>query len=204
MIQRRTFSKLKSIVALVVVFLLVLATNLMDKQHFEVVERALTTVYEDRLLVKDYLFKISRQLQKKQEALHLAELAEIQQTNNLSNTAIDSLIGKFASTAMVAHEESYFERLKRELAVLEKYESELLVSDNQGVSSEYIRQLDEQHLEVNEILDVLFEIQINEGKRQIDYSNQAIDRSNLMTKLEIGALIAIGLVIQIILLYRSK
>ncbi|WP_258098637.1 MCP four helix bundle domain-containing protein [Marinoscillum pacificum] len=204
MIQRRTFSKLKSIVALVVVFLLVLATNLMDKQHFEVVERALTTVYEDRLLVKDYLFKISRQLQKKQEALHLAELAEIQQTNNLSNTAIDSLIGKFASTAMVAHEESYFERLKRELAVLEKYESELLVSDNQGVSSEYIRQLDEQHLEVNEILDVLFEIQIKEGKRQIDYSNQAIDRSNLMTKLEIGALIAIGLVIQIILLYRSK
>lgn len=204
MIQRRTFSKLKSIVALIVVFLLVLATNLMDKQHFEVVERALTTVYEDRLLVKDYLFKISRQLQKKQEALHLAELGEIQQNNNLSNTAIDSLIGKFASTAMVAHEESYFERLKRELAVLEKYESELLVSDNQGVSSEYIRQLDEQHLEVNEILDVLFEIQIKEGKRQIDYSNQAIDRSNLMTKLEIGALIAIGLVIQIILLYRSK
>ena len=204
MIQRRTFSKLKSIVALVVVFLLVLATNLMDKQHFEVVERALTTVYEDRLLVKDYLFKISRQLQKKQEALHLAEFTEIQQTTNQSNTAIDSLIGKFALTAMVAHEQSYFERLKRELAVLEKYESELPMSDNQGVSSEYIRQLDEQHLEVNEILDVLFEIQIKEGKRQIDYSNQAIDRSNLMTKLEIGALIAIGLVIQIILLYRSK
>ena len=176
----------------------------MDKRHFEVVERALTTVYEDRLLVKDYLFKISRQLQKKQEVLHLAELAEIQQTNNLSNTAIDSLIGRFAATAMVAHEESYFERLKRELAVLEKYESELLVGDIQGVSSEYIRQLDQQHLEVNEILDVLFEIQIKEGKRQIDYSNQAIDRSNLITKLEIGALIAIGLVIQFIVLYRSK
>ncbi len=204
MTQNRSFSKLKSITALIVVFLLVLATNLMDKRHFEVVERALTTVYEDRLLVKDYLFKISRQLQKKQEVLHLAELAEIQQTNNLSNTAIDSLIGRFAATAMVAHEESYFERLKRELAVLEKYESELLVGDIQGVSSEYIRQLDQQHLEVNEILDVLFEIQIKEGKRQIDYSNQAIDRSNLITKLEIGALIAIGLVIQFIVLYRSK
>ncbi|MBR10743.1 MAG: hypothetical protein CMP48_24045 [Rickettsiales bacterium] len=204
MTQGRTFSKLKSIVALVVVFLLVLATNLMDKQHFEVVERALTTVYEDRLLVKDYLFKISRQLQKKQEALHLAELVEIQQTNNLSNTAIDSLIGKFAATAMVAQEESYFQRLKRGLAVLKKYESELLVNDNQGLSSEYIRQLDEQHLEINEILDVLFEIQIKEGKRQIDYSNQAIDRSNLMTKLEIGALIAIGLVIQFLILYKQK
>ena len=105
---------------------------------------------------------------------------------------------------MVAQEESYFQRLKRGLAVLKKYESELLVNDNQGLSSEYIRQLDEQHLEINEILDVLFEIQIKEGKRQIDYSNQAIDRSNLMTKLEIGALIAIGLVIQFLILYKQK
>ncbi|HCX23365.1 MAG: hypothetical protein CMB80_28225 [Flammeovirgaceae bacterium] len=204
MTQNRSFSKLKSITALIVVFLLVLATNLMDKRHFEVVERALTTVYEDRLLVKDYLFKISRQLQKKQEALHLAEVVDIQKTNAGSNMVIDSLMRRFAATAMVSHEESQFERLKRELTILERREGEMFVDGMEGISLAQIRQLDEQHFKISEILDRLFEIQIREGKRQIDYSNQAIDRSNLMTKLEIGALIAIGLVIQIIVLYRSK
>jgi hypothetical protein len=56
------FQKIKIAAASLVVFLLVLATNIMDNNHFDIVQQSLETVLDDRLVAKDYIYKISRQI----------------------------------------------------------------------------------------------------------------------------------------------
>jgi hypothetical protein len=51
-------------------------------------------------------------------------------------------------------------------------------------------------------LDVLSEIQVEEGWRKIKRSTNAIDSSNLMSRLEIGILIVIGILLQLVIFLK--
>lgn len=110
---------------LVVVFLLVLATNQMDSNHFKIVQKSLTTVYEDRLLAKDYLYKISRQVQKKKEVIQSYELEELIGLNKMINDSIQVLIHRFGLTELTENESLIFESLQTHIRSLNEYESKL-------------------------------------------------------------------------------
>lgn len=195
------WNRVKAVVVLVLVFLLVLATNLMDNHHFDVVKRSLTSVYEDRLLVKDYLYKMSRQLQLKEKHLkersaHLSRQLGVQSTDS-----IQTLINKYSATKMTALEASIYENLYAQWQTLKGKEASFLQGGAE-LSESQIDELWGLNWQLRETIDHLFEIQKNEGKRQIAFSNRAIAKSDLMAKLEIGALIVIGLIIQVIVFYR--
>ena len=196
------WQKTKAVTALVVVFLLVLATNLMDKNHFEVVEESLTTVYQDRLLAKDYLYKISRQLQQKRNVLRQSDLLEVQSTIEAADDSIKTLMSLYEQTRMTEKERTYLEKLNETEDDLIARESQLFNSPDEATIDATKEQLIQTHEDMITTLDKLFEIQMKEGKRQIDYSNRAIERSNFIAKLEIGALIVIGLIIQFFIFFR--
>ncbi len=198
------WQKLKAVTALVVVFLLVLATNLMDKNHFDVVEDALTTVYKDRLMAKDYLYKISRQLQQKRNVLQNADLKEIQSTIEAADDSIQTLMNLYEQTRMTSSERRYLEDLKEVEKGLIKKESELFNTLDETSASAAKQRLIGVHEEMIANIDELFEIQMKEGKRQIDHSNRAIAQSNFIARLEIGALIVIGLIIQFFIFFRPS
>ncbi|CAD5257985.1 MULTISPECIES: MCP four helix bundle domain-containing protein [unclassified Imperialibacter] len=204
MIRKLThFQKIKIVAALLVVFLLVLATNIMDNNHFAIVQRSLETVYDDRLVAKDYIYKISRQLQYKNKSLYTDDLEGIAKANQSANDSIQSLIGKYNTTELTPKEAQYFESLQANLERLLKAEKQLFgksPSEQKG----YIENIQAQFDRVSNDLDVLSEIQLAEGIRQIHYSNRAIKNSDMIAKLEIAVLIVIGVIIQIFIFFKPS
>lgn len=187
--------------ALVVVFLLVLATNLMDSNHFKVVQKGLTTVFEDRLLAKDYLYKISRQVQKKKEIIQSSDIEELTDLNEMLNDSIQVLIHRFASTELTENESLAFESLQTHIRSLNEYESNLL--RNESINTELNIAGSERYFSaIYGDLDSLFKIQLEESDRVISNSNRTIDTSNRISRIEIGVLIVIGLLIQLLIFLR--
>lgn len=198
-----TVNRIKGIVALTVVFLLVLATNMMDNKHFEVVERALKTVYEDRLVVKDYIYKIASNFHHKQETLLKAESESPFGSLESNRKEIEELMLKYSKTRLTEKETLVYNALREEMNNVFKLEISLAESGkwNEEDSKNILLS---RYEEVSSHLDDLFEIQLKEGKRQIDQSNKAIEKSHLMSKIEIGILIAIGIMLQLLLFYKRS
>lgn len=188
--------------ALVVVFLLVLATNMMDNSHFKIVQKTLTTVYEDRLLAKDYIYKISRLLQIKKKAIQNLDAEGISIVNQSVNDSIQSLISIYAGTELTEKEAVRFESLKKNLArlaVLERNTPKNESFDRELTTSKTIEDL---LLPIYADLDALSQIQLEESRREIKYSNRTIDTSNLISRIEIGVLIVIGVLIQMLIFIK--
>ncbi|WP_425391100.1 MCP four helix bundle domain-containing protein [Ekhidna sp.] len=190
--------------ALAVVFLLIIATNLIDKNHFRIVKENLTTVYEDRLLAKNYLYRISRNIQQKKEILQSAEANNLKELHHAINDSIDILIDKFASTKLTERESIRFTSLQENIRELKKFEN-AYVSDESIAPEAPISTNSEQYFQaVFQDLDALFKIQLEESSRVISSSNQTIQSSDLITKLEIGALIVIGILIQLLIFLKPS
>ena len=188
--------------ALAVVFLLIIATNLIDKNHFRIVKENLTTVYEDRLLAKNYLYQISRHVQQKKEVLQSADNDESVELHLAINDSIEMFMNKFSSTKLTERESLRFESLQKNIQALKKFENATVA--NESITPEApIPTNSEQYFEtVFQDLDALFKIQLEEGSRVISSSNQTIQSSDLITKLEIGALIVIGFLIQLLIFLK--
>ena len=187
--------------ALVVVFLLIITTNLIDKHHFRIVKDNLATVYEDRLLAKNYLYRISRYIQQKKEIIQNPD-EDLWKLNTEVNDSIDVLIQKFDSTRLTEKESLLFSSLQKNIQALEKFESSFPI--NETITPEApIKSNGELYFQaVFEDLDALFKIQLEEGSRVIERSNQTIKSSDLIAKLEIGALIIIGILIQLLIFLK--
>ncbi|MEP1035551.1 hypothetical protein [Ekhidna sp.] len=188
--------------ALAVVFLLVLATNRMDSNHFIIVQKSLTTVYEDRLLAKDYIYKISRQLQIKKNIIYNGDMNQIEWTINMANDSIDVLVYKFSQTELTETEALRFESFQNNLNELNKLEQNLSQVEliNEELPSLNVRE--DRYSQLYEELDILSKIQLDEAKREISHSTRTINASNLISRLEIGALIIIGLLIQMLIFFK--
>ncbi|MFH6984978.1 MCP four helix bundle domain-containing protein [Marinoscillum luteum] len=193
--------RIRTGVALLVVFLLVLATNMMDSNHFRIVQSNLTTIYEDRLLAKDYLYKISRQIQVKRELIQRSDIEQWSDLNTALNDSIQTLNDRFASTQLTENEALVFESLKRNIRSLREYE--LKLQRNDPLNTELTTSGSERYFTaVYDDLDALFKIQLEESDKVISNANRAIDTSNLISRIEIGVLIAIGLLIQLLVFMR--
>jgi len=188
-----TMQKIKAVVALAVVFLLVLATNKMDSNHFKVVKRTLSTVYKDRLVVQDYIYRFSKNLQEKKLDLALNDTI-----NQQLNDSINHLVKLYAETELTPSEARYFESFKTSINQLYKLEQSFL----EGQSGAEKQSVFKQHTVLNEQLDELSKIQLKEGKRQIEISNRSISTSDLISNIEIGVLIIIGIIIQALIFIR--
>ncbi len=194
--------KIRAAASLGVVFLLVLATNLMDKHHFSLVQKSLTTVYEDRLVAKDYIYKMAKQLQVKRSAALLDDKGEMIRLNLAANDSINVLMDKFATTKLTAEESRRFKLLKTNLNQLFAYEQKLFKGQPLDSELHGVKNTESYILTITEDLDALSEIQLKEGKKEITTSIRAIDTSNLIARLEIGALIIIGVIIQLLIFLK--
>lgn len=188
-----TMQKVKAVVALAVVFLLVLATNKMDSNHFKVVKRTLSTVYKDRLVVQDYIYRFSKNLQEKKLDLALEDTI-----NQQLNDSINHLVKLYAETELTPSEARYFESFRTSLNQLYKLEQNFL----EGKHDDEKQSIFKQHTVLNDQLDELSKIQLKEGKRQIEISNRSISTSDLISNIEIAVLIIIGIIIQALIFIR--
>ena len=188
------FNKIKWILAILVVFVLILATNLIDKRNFNSIRDSIVTIYEDRLIAKDIINEVSNAVHKKELALVTGDSAFYKSENESVNHSIDNQIKRYKNTKLTEQERKVFEDLKKNIQLL--LDAEKSNAPDQRIQ-EYIE-------DVKENLSALSEIQLDEGKKQLMLSKRAMDSIELFTDIEIYILIALAILIQIIVLYQPK
>ncbi len=188
--------------ALVIVFLLILATNMIDKHHFDVVQKNMTSIYEDRLMAKNYIYCISRQLVLKQNVLQTGDLAYAAKVNQIANDSIHSLLDKYSGTKLTEMESRHFNSLGNRIDKLFEHEKKFGKEESVNEELHLMNSTENYYSDIFRHLDALSAIQIKEGKRALIFSNQTINSSNLIAKIEIGVLIFIGVLLQLLIFLK--
>ena len=189
------YTKVKWILGILMIFILIIATNLIDRNNFVRIKDSLETIYKDRLIAKDLIFEISKAVQEKELAAAKLDSVFFLNRNKKVNIDIETAIAAFEETKLTVKEAKVFNDFKNNIAVLKKSEVLKPFKDNS-----YNNQL----LKVKKNLYDLSKIQMNEGKKQMSISKRAIDSIELFTQLEIYALIFLGIIVQVIVIYNPK
>lgn len=69
----KLYNKIKWVLGIFMVFILILATNLIDRNNFIRVKDSVVTIYEDRLIASDLVFDMFKLVKKMEVALKLSD-----------------------------------------------------------------------------------------------------------------------------------
>ncbi len=193
------FNKLKWILGISMVFLLIITTNLIDRTNFNQIRDSVVSIYDDRLVAKDYLLEMTRLIHEKEIALISADSAFFSQENSQINKKLNELMNFFEKTKLTYNEEKIFKDFKTNLNKLQKTE-ETTQKEGFNQIEVHLRQLQD----IKENLRDLAKIQLKEGSRQMSISKRAIDSIELFTQVEIYFLIFLAVIVQILVMYKPK
>jgi hypothetical protein len=193
------YNKIKWVLGIVLVFVLILTTNLIDRNNFSRVRDSVVSIYEDRLIAKELIYDISKGIYQKQAALLASDSIFFKQSNASVNAGIENALTRFEGTKLTQRENKIFTKLKRDLEQLQIAEKSLMAGDF-SKSEELLSEI----RTVIERLDALSDIQLEEGRRQKAISERALENIELFTQLEIYVLIFLALMIQLIVMYQPK
>lgn len=193
------FSKIKWILGILLVFLLILATNLMDRHNFVSVRDSVVSIYEDRLVAKGLIFNISTAIHEKEMAISAKDTAFFNNRNGAINTDLNIYVKQFEQTKLTRNETEIFQKLKINTEKLLGAETTFITSNFENKNA-----LLAATSKVKENLYELSKIQLDEGKGQMSISRKAIDTIELFTQIEIYILIFLAIVIQAIIIYSPK
>jgi len=193
------YNKIKWIIGILLIFALIIATNLIDKNNFVRVRDSVETIYEDRLVANDLIYKMLTSVHQKELALYASDTAFYRTQNPKLNTDLQSYVSRFEETKLTSKETTVFKDLKANVKVLEQVEKQYM---NSGFRKS--TQVSSQITKLKDNLDDLSEIQLNEGSRQLSISNKALQDVELFTQIEIYVLVFLAIMIQIIVMYKPK
>ena len=181
--------------AFAIVFLLVLATNRLDKRRFDRINESLTSIYEDRLVAKGHLYQLSSVFHKKEKAL----LSDSQNAKDvMAQSNIDQLILDYNATKLTNEEKAVFNKFRQDyeaLRVIENTSSDIDSASNKSKMKMHLNRIQED-------LDNLAKIQISEGESLTKFAQNSFDTSDTMSKIEIAVILLIGIVVQFIIFKR--
>ncbi len=194
-----TSSRIKIGFSFAIVFILVLATNRFDKKRFETVENSLTSVYEDRLVAKGYIYSLNN-------IFHFQEkmLLDKDQSYKIEayHNAVSSLLASFKATRLTSEEKSTFRNLRDNLNKLQDLELRYLSADNDILSDSQKNQIILQLNRIHRNLDQLAIIQQSEGENMTRFAKSSLNTSSLLSNIEIVLIIVVGIVVQFIIFYK--
>ena len=190
------YNKLKWILGIAMIFILIIATNLIDRNNFIKVRNSVMTIYEDRLVVKGLIFDMANIIHEKELAIVKEDSSFYKNKVGQLNSEMDLLITKFEGTKLIKKESQLLDDLKDE--------HKTLVQKEKGLTH-----FDEKKLEVikagidqlQDDLKSLSNIQLKEGRKQMSISKKAVSTVELFTQIEIYFLVFLAIVIQLIVMY---
>lgn len=192
----KIFAKIRWIASILLIFFVVLITNIIDRNNFNRLSYSVTTMYEDRIVASDLVFEISRIIKEKQITVLASDSIFPKNQNDNLNKELNQLLDKYRLTKLTEKENLVLNQLDEELNALKQKEKQFLNASN-GEVLERIEKIDQYLYELSKI-------QLEEGRRQVFISDKAIDNINLFTQVEIIFLIVMAVLIQIIILYKPK
>ncbi|MEN8901758.1 MAG: MCP four helix bundle domain-containing protein [Nonlabens sp.] len=194
-------NKIKWSVGLILVILLIVATNFIDRNNFQRIQDSVYSIYEDRLIAKDYIFDIQLQIHEKELLLADKNDSIYFSKRSVGNKEIANLIDGFSNTTLIREEKRVFANLKEEVDALFKMEATYLNNSNKTPDASSLKS---QLNTISNSLSDLSDIQIAEGKRQMQVGKKAIESVELLTQLEIWIMVVLGIIVQFIILYNPK
>ena len=193
------YNKIKWVLGILMIFFIIIATNLIDKNNFVRVRDSVVTIYEDRLIANDLIFEMLKSVQQKEVAILLSDSTFFKNQNSKINNNLQSLISRFEQTKLTLEEAKVFKDLKSNVQLLIDSENKLLTSDYSD-NSEVVNRIES----LKNNLDDLSKIQLNEGSKQMSISKRALNTVELFTQIEIYVLVFLAILIQIIIMYKPK
>lgn len=195
----RLYDKIKWVLGILLVFVLIVTTNLIDRNNFVRVRNAVVTIYEDRLIANDLIFEMLKAVQEKEVAVAITDTVFFEQRNSALNADIQGLLARFEQTKLTTEERKIFNDLKNNTEVLRN-------SEKAFVEAGFVNKSDlvSHIVNVKQNLYDLSKIQLDEGGRQMAISQQAIDTVELFTQIEIYLLVFLAVLIQIVVMYKPK
>ena len=192
----KVIDNIKWVSGVLLVFFIILATNLVDKQNFNSLRNSIVTIYEDRIVASDLIFEMGLLIQEKEMALASENSSFYQQENDGVNREIQQLIAQYEETKLTKEERTIFSNLKKDVSFLQQQEQSAGAFENETRQALFET--------INNIVQDLYDlskVQLKEGRRVMKRSNRAMETVNLFTQIEIIILIVIAVLIQIIILY---
>ena len=203
-----SFNKLKWIFGTSLVFLLFLATNLMDLSQFRDIKETTVNIYEDRLLSKNHLFTISELVQEKAVANALHDSAYYRLRDGNVNVELDEALSNYEGAKLTSKEKDNLALLRDAIEDLRAAESQFLQVNAPGADQEAhdrnANTIEREFENIHRRLNALAEIQVVEGRRQMVSARESVATVEILMKIEIIMLIVIFIGIQILVLYPSR
>lgn len=193
------YDKAKWVLGILMIFVLIIATNLIDRNNFLRVKDSVSSIYEDRLVAKGFIYEIATLIHDKELAIAKADTLFISTKSKQTNTDIQNLIDLFEGTKLTSMEGRVFNDMKVNFELLVEAETAYVQTNRIQKTA-----LEKHIFNIKENLNALSEIQLSEGRRQQAISNKAIDKVELFTNIEIYILIFLAIIIQIIVIYNPK
>lgn len=200
--------KIKIAIALSLVLFLIFAKSLVDKSNVDELEASFVTVYEDRLVVQDYIFNITELLFRMR--LLVANTESLDQYLSVKNQVMDyheqilNIIADFEKTHLTPKESEYLQEFKR--LVADKLEIESYFTDLEKSEQNYQTSVGKFNTDFERVfydLRELAKIQLTEGEKLTNLSYRIKARSDIWLQFEYAVLFVLLIIISM-LIYSSR
>jgi hypothetical protein len=189
--------KLKLASALAVILIIVLVNNRLQNNNLTELGETFGSVFKDRLLVENYIFKMANATQEKKYLLtqfYSKDEQIIKNEISSINVKMDSLISDYRETYLTVNESTIFQEFLQNNAQLKTIEQD------PKVQASRLTELYDKNVEM---LIELSKIQITEGEALYNNSQSIVTSNASISYLELGLLVILGLITQA-LIFNSK
>lgn len=200
--------KISAALLLAAIFVLLFVKNSMDNKNVAQLGSSFSSVYEDRLLVESYIYRMSEHLFRKKiiidSAVTPASALRTKPVIDRYNETIRTIIAAYEKTKLTEAERIHFDAFRKNVEKLMELEHTYFADLASGNGDEKVGKalISKQFNEASGNLDLLSGIQVSEGKLLNENSQKIVAGSSILTQFEIGILVAIGLMI-IVLVFES-
>ena len=201
--------KIQAFIIIGVLLLMLYGKNLLERKSFRNISNTFTEVYNDRLVVEGYIFKISEKLFKIQKLVDHCDLdydySKVINEISGHEREILELLKEFEATNLTELEATYLTDFKKIIVNdLNIMNYNLLYSDLSGVNRDQVKLYDQKISRAQQDLDNLSKIQLEEGEKLISKAKVLINRSQIWAQFEVALLTIMVLVIFLLLFKNSE
>lgn len=183
--------KMTAAVLLFAVIVLVMLTNMREQRTAKRISTAVTSLYEDRLVVAQYIHQLSKQMD---GIIYLLEKEKTEDSTQINSylAEVATLNALYEKTTLTETEKINFEQFKKLCQTISRNNKD---GDRSAVLSTA--------RDAEKTLQTLSSIQVEEGKNKLDEVLDMTYFTNLFSYLELVILIVIAVIIQA-LVFASK
>lgn len=185
--------------SIVMIFMVILATNLIDKDNFSKVEESVESIYEDVLLTKERIFELSMLVHEMEVAYLLEDKTYYEIKAVSSQERIQDILGECDEVVETKQEENVLIDLHNDFDKLF-----LLKADSTMFQDDTKKEVVKQFELIKYSLVELGEIHVEEGRRHKLKSRSVMSVTKLFSRIEIYILLILSVAILFVVMFQPR